>query len=344
MALTFQNTAPARYWRREPPEHVRCYLCPRHCRMKAGQRGACFVRANDNGRLVLTSYGRASGLCIDPMEKKPLYHFLPGTDILSFGTVGCHLACRFCQNWHLSAATQEDALSSAADPMQIVRAALRSGCRSVAFTYNDPIPSLEFVVDVAAACREHGIRTVAVTNGYITEEARSEFFDVMDAANVDLKAFTEAFYRRNCAGRLQPVLDTLRYIASRGSTWLEVTTLMIPGENDSPSELEQLSAWVAEYLGRTVPLHFSAFRPAYRMTHVPPTPASTLSRARRIAMEAGLQYVYTGNVYDPQGSATYCPSCGTALIRREGFASRITDLTPDGKCRRCGTTIAGVWN
>ncbi len=312
--------------------------------MKPGQRGACFVRANDNGRLVLTSYGRASGLCIDPMEKKPLYHFLPGTDILSFGTVGCHLACRFCQNWHLSAATQEDALSSAADPMQIVRAASRSGCRSVAFTYNDPIPSLEFVVDVASACREHGIRTVAVTNGYITEEARSEFFDVMDAANVDLKAFTDAFYRRNCAGKLQPVLDTLRYIASRGLTWLEVTTLIIPGENDSPSELEQLSAWVAEYLGRTVPLHFSAFRPAYRMTHIPPTPASTLSRARRIAMEAGLPYVYTGNVYDPQGSATYCPSCGTALIRREGFASRITDLASDGKCRRCRTTIAGVWS
>lgn len=312
--------------------------------MKEGQRGACFVRRNVGGTLVLTSYGRASGLCVDPMEKKPLYHFLPGTDILSFGTMGCHLACRFCQNWHLSAATDERTMSTAASPEQIAATALRHGCTSVAFTYNDPIPSLEFVVDVAAACRERGLRTVAVTNGYITNEARVEFFDAMDAANVDLKAFTEEFYRRNCAAKLQPVLETLQYIASRRRTWLEVTTLIIPGENDSEEELHALSEWVAGSLGRDVPLHFSAFRPAYRMTNHPPTPASTLRRARTIAMQAGLRYVYTGNVYDPEGSATYCPACRTPVIQREGFAVRVVALTENGECALCGAAVAGVWS
>jgi len=311
--------------------------------MKAGQRGACFVRRNEGGRLVLTSYGRASGLCVDPIEKKPLNHFLPGSDVLSFGSVGCHLACRFCQNWHLSTATDESAMTTEVSPEKIVRAAIQTGCASVAFTYNDPIPSLEFVVDVAAACRERGIRTVAVTNGYITDEARSEFFDAMDAANVDLKSFSDDFYRRNCAARLQPVLDTLKYIAATGRTWLEVTTLIIPGENDSAEELQRLSEWVAQELGTSVPVHFSAFHPAYRMMDVPPTPPATLVRARRLAVQAGIKYVYTGNIYDPEGASTYCPACGSVLIRRDGFASRIVGMTPTGHCRRCEEPIAGVW-
>lgn len=337
-----QHTAQTRYWRKED-DRVRCFLCPRLCRMKPGQRGACFVRKNEGGELVLTSYGRVSGLCIDPIEKKPLYHFLPGSSVLSFGTIGCHLACRFCQNWHLSTGTDERLLSTRATPEGIARAAIESGSDSVAFTYNDPIPSLEFVLDVAAACHEHGIRTVAVTNGYISDEARAEFFDAMDAANVDLKAFTEEYYWRNCAAHLQPILDTLEYVAAKGRTWLEVTTLIIPGQNDSDGELSELSRWVAEKLGVDAPLHFSAFRPAHKMAHIPPTPHSTLKRARKIAMAAGLRYVYVGNVYDPAGSATICPDCGRTLIRRAGFYSEVVGLTERGTCSGCGASIAGIW-
>lgn len=343
MAEIIKHTTAARYWRHEPPDRIRCYLCPRLCRMKDGQRGACFVRKNVGGQLVLTSYGRISGLCVDPIDKKPLYHFLPGTDILSFGSMGCHLACRFCQNWHLSAATDERLLGTTATPEQIAATAVRTGCSSVAFTYNDPIPSLEFVVDVAAACHERGLRTVAVTNGYISEEACAEFFGAMDAANVDLKSFSEAYYWRNCAAHLEPVLKTLEFIARQGRTWLEVTTLLIPGENDSDEELNALSNWVVEHLGPEVPLHFSAFRPAYKMMDRPPTPPDTLFRARRIAMAAGLRYVYTGNIADPVGSATYCANCTERVIERHGFTSRPVGLTAEGRCRWCGEPIAGVW-
>lgn len=317
--------------------------------MKPGQRGACFVRRNDGGALTLTSYGRASGVCVDPIEKKPLYHFLPGTTILSFGSIGCHLACRHCQNWHLSASAQEAQLTVSASPEEIAEAALRAGCAGVAFTYNDPIPSLEFVVDVAARCRERGIASAAVTNGYIAPEARDEFFGAMDAANVDLKAFTDGFYRRNCAGRLQPVLDTLLRLAERRrsdpdrATWFEVTTLIIPGANDDGGEIDAMTRWIAESLGPDVPLHLSAFRPAYRMQDRPPTPRSTLTTARAVALRNGLRYVYTGNVHDPGGSATYCSGCGTALIRRVGYSTDLAAITDRGDCRQCGTRLPGVF-
>jgi pyruvate formate lyase activating enzyme len=280
---------------------------------------------------------------VDPIEKKPLYHFLPATEILSFGSIGCHLACKFCQNWHLSAAGDDGQLATEASPEAIAEAALRYGCRSVAFTYNDPIPSLEFVVDVAHACRERGLRTVAVTNGYITEEACGEFFAAMDAANVDLKSFSDAFYRRNCAARLEPVLAALRHIAHAGRTWLELTTLLIPGENDTEDELDRLTRWAADELGTDVPMHFSAFRPAFRMTDRPPTPMRTLSAARSIALRNGMRFVYTGNVRDPEGGVTACPGCKRPLILREGFSSRVVGMDGSGCCGACGAEIAGVW-
>lgn len=332
----------ARHWTLQEDGRIRCDLCPRLCRLKPGQRGACYVRRNAGGTLELTSYGRTSGFCVDPIEKKPLYHFLPGTAILSFGTIGCNLACRHCQNWHLSACGNDDRLAVGGAPDEIAEAARRYGCRSVAFTYNDPIPSLEFVVDVAAECRMRGIATVAVTNGYISPAACAEFFGAMDAANVDLKAFTESFYRRNCAAHLEPVLETLRHVA-RTATWLEVTNLIIPGENDDEGEIGRMTEWIAGSLGPEVPVHFSAFHPAWRMQDRPRTPPATLASARRIARSNGLKHVYTGNVYDPEGGETRCAVCSTTLIRRLGFESRMVNLSEQGACRRCGAKLAGVF-
>ncbi len=336
----------ARYWHALDDGRVQCDLCPRHCRLKHGVRGACFVRRNDHGVLVLTSYGRTSGFCIDPIEKKPLYHYFPGSSVFSFGTVGCHLACRHCQNWHLSAATDDALLARAATPEQIAEAAVRSGCASVAITYNDPIPSLEFAVDVAAACRERGIGTVAVTNGYVDSEPGQEFFSAMDAANVDLKGFTESFYRRICSAHLEPVLETLRLIGSlraAGGPWLEITNLIIPGENDSDEEIHAMTSWIVQSLGPEVPLHFSAFRPAWRMLDHMPTPRATLARARDIAIANGLRYVYTGNVYDPEGGVTRCAECGAVLMSRVGFETRIGALGPGGVCSRCARPVPGVF-
>ena len=325
---------------------MQCELCPRFCRLREGQRGLCFVRAHRGERIVLTTYGRSSGFCIDPIEKKPLYHFLPGTPVLSFGTAGCNLACRFCQNWDISKARDDDRLQAKASPGAIAEAAVRNGCHSVAFTYNDPVIFLEYAVDVAAACRERGIRAVAVTAGYVMPEPRAEFFRYMDAVNVDLKAFNERFYRKLCGGRLAPVLETLEYVARETDTWLEVTTLVIPGKNDSDGELDGLSAWVADRLGRDVPLHFSAFHPAWKLTGVPRTPRSSLARARRIALANGLRYVYTGNVVDPEGSATYCPDCGNAVVQRTGYDLESWELSVGKQgavCRHCSAPVAGVF-
>ncbi len=301
-------THPGRYWHALSDGRVRCDLCPRLCALHRGQRGFCFVRAREHDAIVLTTYGRSSGFCVDPIEKKPLNHFLPGTSVLSFGTAGCNLGCRFCQNWDMSKSREMDILADKASPDEIAKREL--GCRSVAFTYNDPVIFLEYAVDVAQACRRRGLKTLAVTAGYICEEPRREFYRHMDAANVDLKGFTEEFYRNLCLGELQPVLDTLRYIRRETDTWLEITTLLIPGKNDAPREIEALSRWVRDELGPDVPLHFSAFHPDFRVLDVPPTPKKTLCEARRIALRAGLRFVYTGNVHDAEGGATYCPGCG----------------------------------
>jgi pyruvate formate lyase activating enzyme len=306
-----------------PDGRMQCDLCPRDCKLHEGQRGLCFVRKRDGDRMVLTTYGRSSGFCVDPVEKKPLNHFLPGTSILSFGTAGCNLACKFCQNWDISKSREMDTLMDAADPDTIARAARKLGCASVAFTYNDPVIFAEYAIDVADACRAHGIKTVAVTAGYISPEPRRELFAHMDAANVDLKAFTDEFYVKVTGAKLDPVLDTLRYLCHETDVWTEITTLLIPGRNDGDDEIRALSQWVARNLGTEVPLHFTAFHPDWKMTDVPATPLSTVRRAREIAMQAGLQHVYTGNVSDPQGGRTHCTKCGTTLIARDGY--RIID-------------------
>ena len=333
----------ARYWHELEGGRIQCDVCPRFCKLREGQRGLCFVRAREGDEIVLTTYGRSSGFCVDPIEKKPLNHFLPGTPVLSFGTAGCNLTCKFCQNWDISKATEFDRLQDKASPAEIARAARAMSARSVAFTYNDPVIFLEYAVDVANACRDAGLKTVAVTAGYITPEARKEFFGAMDAANIDLKGFTESFYKTLCTAELKPVLETLEYVKHETSCWLEITTLLIPGKNDSPAEIEALSNWIRERLGPDTPLHFSAFHPDWRMRDVAQTPASTLQTARRIALESGLGYVYTGNVHDETGQSTYCHHCGERLIGRDWYDITSWTMTADGRCAKCGAACGGVF-
>ncbi|MEE4273321.1 MAG: AmmeMemoRadiSam system radical SAM enzyme [Thermoanaerobaculales bacterium] len=335
------DTHPARYWSRLSDDRVRCELCPRLCRLKEGQRGLCFVRQHLDGELVLTTYGRSSGFCVDPIEKKPLNHFLPGSAVLSFGTAGCNLCCRFCQNWDISTSRRTEDLADEAPPEAIARAAAEFDCRSVAFTYNDPVIFLEYAVDTAAACRAAGIRTVAVTAGEILAEPRREFFAAMDAANVDLKAFTEEFYRRQCGGRLDPVKETLEYLARETDVWVELTTLLITGLNDSEHELNEMTAWVVDRLGPDVPMHFTAFHPAHRLGHHPATPARTLTRARAIARANGVRHAYTGNVHDEEGHSTICSGCGEIVIGRDWYRLTRWNLTDDGRCGSCGTPCPG---
>ena len=344
--ITPESAHPARWWHAVPheegkPARIQCDLCPRDCKLHAGQRGACFVRQNLDDQMVLTTYGRSSGFCIDPIEKKPLNHFHPGSSILSFGTAGCNLACKFCQNWDISKSKDMDRLMDAASPDGIARAAVAYGAQSVAFTYNDPVVFAEYAIDTAQACRKQGVKTVAVTAGYIHREPARDFFAAMDAANVDLKAFTDDFYVKQCGGHLQPVLDILSYIHHETDCWLEITTLLIPGHNDAPGEIKSLADWVRCELGADVPLHFTAFHPDWKMDDLPRTPASTLSHARRIAMDAGLHHVYTGNVHDSEGGTTFCPACHAALIERDWHTIRHYDLPDDGRCPHCQTRIAG---
>jgi pyruvate formate lyase activating enzyme len=330
----------ARWWHATPDGRIQCDLCPRDCRLQEGQRGLCFVRKREGDEMVLTTYGRSSGFAVDPIEKKPLNHFFPGSSVLSFGTAGCNLACKFCQNWDISKSREMDRLADVASPGAIARAAREAGCASVAFTYNDPVIFAEYAMDVAEACREQGIHAVAVTAGYMHAEPRRAFYEKMDAANVDLKAFTEDFYRKQTAAALAPVKETLEYLVRETRVWTEITTLLIPGLNDSDAELSELSEWVAGALGADVPLHFSAFHPDYKMQGVPPTPPATLRRARSIAMRAGLRYVYTGNVHDLEGDTTWCPGCGAAVVERDWYEILGSRLS-GGACASCGTAIPG---
>jgi pyruvate formate lyase activating enzyme len=332
---------PARWWHRLEDGRLHCDLCPRDCTLHEGQRGACFVRQNVAGEMVLTTYGRSSGFCIDPIEKKPLSHFFPGSSVLSFGTAGCNLACKFCQNWDISKSKDMDRLLDSASPDEIARAAEAAGCKSVAFTYNDPVIFAEYALDTADACHARGIQTVAVTAGYIHAAPRREFYAKIDAANVDLKAFSDQFYFKLASAHLEPVLDTLHYIRHETNTWLEITTLLIPGKNDSDEELTAMCQWIARELGPDVPLHFSAFHPDYKLTEVPATPLHTLTRARAIGLRAGLHYVYTGNVHDTDGGTTACPSCRAPLIVRDWYQIDAYRLTADGRCPDCATPIAG---
>jgi pyruvate formate lyase activating enzyme len=332
---------PARWWHTIEDGRIQCDLCPRDCKLHEGQRGACFVRMRAGDRMILTTYGRSSGFCIDPIEKKPLNHYYPGSSVLSFGTAGCNLACKFCQNWDISKSRDMDRLMDRASPEAIAQAAAESGCTSVAVTYNDPVIFAEYAMDVADACREKGVQTVAVTAGYMHDAPRREFYARMDAANVDLKAFTDDFYFKLTGAHLQPVLDTLVYLKHETRVWFEITTLLIPGHNDSDEELTAMSAWIMRELGPDVPLHFTAFHPDHKMPDVPATPASTLIRARRIAMAHGLHYVYTGNVRHAEGDTTYCPGCKKPLIERDWHRIANYRLTPAGCCPHCDIAIAG---
>jgi len=334
---------PTKYWHVLDDGRVQCDVCPRACKLKNGQRGLCFVRACEDNKIVSTTYGRSSGYCIDPVEKKPLNHFLPGTPVLSFGTAGCNLACKFCQNWDISKSRELDTLMDQASPEKIAQAAVQLGCKSVAFTYNDPVVFMEYAIDVAKACHAVGVKTIAVTAGYICPEPRKEFYQYMDAANVDLKGFSEDFYYKVTGSHLADVLDTLKYLRHETKVWFEITTLLIPGENDNPDEIDAMSKWLMYNVGPDVPLHFTAFHPDWKMMDKPPTPPATLTMAREIAIANGLNYVYTGNVHDTTGGSTYCRNCKQCVIKRDWYNILIYDLTNEGKCKNCNSRCAGVF-
>lgn len=336
-------TIPTKYWHPIENDRIQCDVCPRNCKLREGQRGLCFVRACENHQIMLTTYGRSSGYCIDPIEKKPLNHFLPGTPVLSFGTAGCNLACKFCQNWDISKSREIDTLSDEASPEKIALVAQKLGCKSVAFTYNDPVVFMEYAIDVAKACHQRNIKAVAVTAGYINPQPRVEFYQYMDAANVDLKAFTEDFYFKITGAHLQPVLDTLVYLKKETNVWFEITTLLIPDHNDSPAEIHALSEWVADNLGLDVPLHFTAFHPDWKMMDVAHTPQETLIRARDIALQKNLHFVYTGNTHYVEGASTYCPYCHNIVIERDWYVLYHYYLSEEGICTWCGKKLPGVF-
>ena len=338
------NLTKTRYWHLLEDNRIQCDLCPRFCKLKEGQRGLCFIRQNRDQEIVLTSYGRSSGFAVDPIEKKPLNHFYPGSSVFSFGTAGCNLACKFCQNWDISKSRQMDALMSHADPETIASKAVQLACQSVAFTYNDPVIFHEYAVDTAVAAREQGLKSVAVSAGYVCAEPRIEFYAAMDAVNIDLKAFTERFYHKITGGHLQAVLDTLQYIKHETSVWLEITTLIIPGENDSAAELDKMTQWVVGHLGDDVPLHFSAFHPDWKMLDKPATPAESLLKARKIALKNGLRYVYIGNVHNKAAGSTYCHECNSLLIGRDWYELSEWNLDASGNCQVCGQPCAGFFS
>jgi AmmeMemoRadiSam system radical SAM enzyme len=348
MTTKLTEGKPGRYWHpgagtaAAEVQTIVCDLCPRGCVLKDGDRGFCFVRRNEGGQMLLTTYGKSTGFCVDPIEKKPLNHFLPGTSVLSFGTAGCNLGCQFCQNWSISKSREIEILSDAANPEDIAQAAKRLGCKSIAFTYNDPVIWAEYAIDTAKACHEIGLKTVAVTAGYITDLARPEFYSVMDAANVDLKAFTEKFYKRLTLAALQPVLDTLCWLRNESNVWFEITNLVIPDENDSVDEIARMSDWIATNIGDDVPLHFTAFHPDFRLMDHPPTPPETLIRAREQAIKAGLKYVYAGNTHDTKAGSTYCPKCKECLIERDWYDILAYNMKGN-KCGNCGTVIPGLF-
>ncbi|MFW5443232.1 MAG: AmmeMemoRadiSam system radical SAM enzyme [Methylococcaceae bacterium] len=339
-----ENTVNTNYWHRLDDGRIQCDLCPRFCKLNDQQRGLCFVRQNLQQQIVLTSYGRSSGFCIDPIEKKPLNHFYPGSSVFSFGTAGCNLACKFCQNWDISKSKEMDSLMSQARPEAIAKAALNANCKSVAYTYNDPVIFHEYAIDTAQACKQLGIKSVAVSAGYVCAQPRAEFYQYMDAANIDLKAFNEDFYYKITGSHLQSVLETLQYIKQHTNVWLELTTLLIPGKNDSEKELQEMTAWVVENLGQDVPMHFSAFHPDWKMLNIAKTPIATLVMARKIALANGVHYAYIGNAHDKAADSTYCHQCGELLIGRDWYQLSEWNLAENGTCLLCGTKCAGFFD
>lgn len=340
----FPNPLPTQFWHPISDGRIQCDVCPRYCKLRQGQRGLCYIRGCENSQIVLHSYGRSSGFCIDPIEKKPLNHFLPGSSVLSFGTAGCNLACKFCQNWDISKSRQMDTLADSASPEQLAQVAQQHGCKSIAFTYNDPVVFMEYAIDTAIACHEKNIKAVAVSAGYMCAKPREVFYAHMDAVNIDLKAFNERFYKKLCGAKLAPVLDTLKYLHQETQVWLEITTLLIPDENDSEQELNAMCQWLFDNLGPDVPLHFSAFHPDWKMMDKQKTSPDSLTRARQIGINNGLRYVYTGNVHDPIGSSTYCPNCNKVVIERDWYQIRQYQLDDLGHCKYCNFQMPGYFS
>jgi len=332
----------AKWWEPTDDDRILCTLCPRYCKIGEGQPGFCFIRQNHGGKLYSIGYGRPTGFAIDPIEKKPLNHFLPGSTILSFGTAGCNLGCKFCQNWTTSKARLDDLNSLTASPEEVVSLAKEYNAPSIAFTYNDPTIFGEYVIDVSKIAREEDIKSVMVTAGYIDKEARKDVYKYIDAANVDLKAFTERFYWKNTYSHLDDVLDTLIWLKNETDVWIELTTLLIPEENDSSEEIEKECDWILNNLGDSVPLHFTAFHPDFKMRDKERTPERTLTRARKIAMSSGIKYCYVGNIHHTDGQTTYCPNCKEKLIKRNWHTVVSNKLIND-KCRKCGEMIEGVF-
>ena len=331
---------PAKWWTSLDGKKIVCNLCPRNCIIKKGQHGFCFIRKNIDGKLYSTGYGKPTGFGIDPIEKKPLNHFYPGTEILSFGTLGCNLGCKFCQNWDISKSKRSNHEEEYISPDDIVLFAKKRNIPSIAFTYNDPDIFGEFVIDVSKRARKEKIKTVMVSAGYINPEPRTEVYQYIDAANIDLKGFSSEFYKRNCSVEFEKVLDTILWLKNETNVWLELTTLLIPDLNDSDEELTKMCEWIVKNLGTEIPHHFTAFHPAYKLTEKPRTPASTLIKARNIAMEAGMKYVYTGNINSEETQTTYCPNCSQKLIKRD-WHSLAFNLIENGECFNCKTKIAG---
>ena len=331
----------ARWWEVDPDGRAHCYLCPRHCHIGDGQAGFCFIRINQGGTLYSLGYGAPAALQIDPIEKKPLNHFLPGTRVFSMGTAGCNMGCFFCQNWDISKSRSDQVNSTPLSPEDVVLAAIHYGCPSIAFTYNEPTIWGEYVIDICAAAKQYGLKTVMVSNGYITREAFHDIYDHVDAANIDLKAFTEQFYGRITLTHLQPVLDTLKWLKNETNVWFEITNLLIPTLNDGVDEARQLAEWILENLGTDVPLHFTAFHPDFKLRDKPRTPPETLHAARAEARRAGLHYVYEGNIHS-SGANTHCPNCNELLIRRDWHDVQENRLK-DGHCPKCDQVIPGRW-
>lgn len=322
---------------------VQCMICPRNCKLNEGQSGFCHIRKNIGGNIVLTSYGYNTGLAIDPIEKKPLFHFLPSSKVLSFGTLGCNMGCAFCQNWRTTKSKGDSHKLNYTEPEKIAQLAIEYGCKSVAFTYNDPVIFFEYAIDTAKACHERGIKTVAVTAGYINPDPAKEFFKYMDAVNVDLKSFNKEFYQKYCLANMEPILETIKYVKNETNCWMELTTLLIEGENDSEEEIVSECAWIKNNLGVEVPLHFSAFHPDYKFMDRMATKPATLERAYDIAKKMGLRYVYMGNVLDIKTSTTYCHACSKSVITRDWFNVLDYSLDQTGHCKHCGAKCEGVF-
>ena len=332
---------PALHWKALDGGSVQCGLCPRGCVVSDGGRGACGVRENRGGAYYTLVHSRPCSLNVDPIEKKPFFHFRPGTTAFSLATAGCNLHCRFCQNWEISQARPEDLESAHVPPEEIVRRAVDSGARSIAFTYNEPTVFYEYVRDVCIAARGTGLGRVVVSNGFIAEEPLRQLLPELDAIKIDFKSFAESFYSDVCSAHLRPVLDTLTRIREAG-TWLEMVMLTIPTLNDDPSVVSAMCRWIVQKLGPDVPVHFTRFHPMYKLMDLPPTPVETLHRSRKIALDAGIRYAYSGNVPGDPSENTTCPKCGATLVHRAGYVI-VENRISNGACPACGTRIPGVW-